>query len=81
MTTAPLLTASCANFSEIDPPALKNAMSMPSNDSGTVSSTIYLWPPAVISAPADRLEASSLIDWTGKLRSSNFSRIFVPQLP
>src|SRR5690606_12688566 len=56
ITTAPLLTASGASFLDTDPPAEKNAISIPSKLSGLASCTVYVVPWNSISVPAERLD-------------------------
>ena len=65
MTTAPFDTAIGAYFNDTLPPALKNAQSMPSNESSDNSSmTIGSFLNKRV-FPADRLEASKRKEETG----------------
>src|SRR6185295_5324139 len=58
MTTAPALAAIGPNFFEMDPPALKNAISTPAKLFSVSSSTSMSRPPKVIFLPLDRADAS-----------------------
>ena len=65
MTTQSLFTASWANLTELSDPALKMATSRSLNDSGFVSSILWIPPMASTSVPADLDEARSFISLAG----------------
>ena len=80
-TTAPARAAIGANFFEIEPPALKNAMSMSSKLFSVSSSTSTSRPSNRIVLPADRADASSRSFEIGKCRSSKNAETRRPRLP
>src|SRR5699024_9949917 len=78
---APRFTASGTNFSETEPPAEKNAISIFSKLSGTASSIVNSVPATVNFLPADLLEDRSFKSLIAKGSSSNNSMIFCPTAP
>ena len=80
-TTAPPPTADGANSVEVPPPALKSAMSTPSNDSRVNSCTVRSFPRNGSVLPADRAEASGVIFAAGKFRFSSVFSISTPTAP
>ena len=81
MTTAPALTATGANFWEIDPPALNKAKSTPSKTSAVSSRTSTGAPWNSSCLPADCAEASKVSWPTGKFRRSSTRIISMPTAP
>src|SRR5476651_451670 len=81
ITTAPAAFAAGTNSRLRVAPALKKAMSMPLNEVGFTSSTVYGLPLNASVLPAERAEASSFREATGKFRRSRTRRISTPTAP
>ena len=81
MTTAPAAAADGPYSREIPPPALKSAMSTPTNESCVSSSTTISLPRNNIVLPAERAEANSFSLLSGKFRCSRQSNISTPTAP
>ena len=79
--TAPASTTALRNCFEIPAPALKSAMSTPRNDASVISSTAISSPRKRILFPAERAEARSLSEATGKFRRSRVLSISTPTAP
>ena len=80
-TTAPALAAMGPNSFDNDPPALKNAISIPAKLSLVISSTSISRPAKVILFPRDRADASKRRLASGKGRSSRHRRNSTPTAP
>src|SRR5262245_22532542 len=80
-TTAPAATAIGANFLEIELPALKSAMSMPSKLLSVGASTSSVDPAKGRAFPAERAEANSLRRERGKRRRSRQPISSIPPAP
>ena len=81
MTTAPAAAAEGPNSSEIPPPALNSAMSMPAKESWVSSCTVISSSRKVIFLPAERAEASKVNLESGKFRCSRQRSISTPTAP
>ena len=81
MTTAPASTTMGASLRLISPLTEMKAMSTPSKEASVVSSTTSSWPRTTMHLPAERWEASSFTDSTGKPRWSRILRNSVPTAP
>src|SRR5699024_651317 len=81
ITTVPRLTASGTNFSDTEPPAEKNAISIPSKLSGFASSTVSSWFSNESFLPAEREEDNNLISPILNGFSSRKLMIFCPTAP
>src|SRR6266851_6154157 len=81
ITIAPAARAAGANSRLRPAPALKKAMSMPLKESAFSSSTLQALPLNSSVLPAERAEASSLSEPTGKFRRSRTRRISMPTAP
>jgi hypothetical protein len=81
ITTAPASAAAGANCLERPPPAEKKAMSVFSNERPVSSSTGSSSPRNAIRLPAERADASSRSDASGKGRFSKSCKNSVPTAP
>src|SRR5471032_1639265 len=81
ITIAPAALACGMNSQLRVAPALKKAMSMPLNEVGFTSSTVCGLPLNESVLPAERAEASSFREATGKFRRSRTRRISTPTAP
>src|ERR1017187_933849 len=81
MTKTPCLAAIGANFLEIDPPALKNAMSTPLKLFSVNSSTKSSLPRNAIFFPLEREDAKSTRSDRGKGRFSRQRKNSIPTAP
>lgn len=80
-TIVPRSTAIGPNFLLMDPPALNRAMSTPLKLSSVNSSTTYSLSSNVKRRPAERLDASILMELYGKSRSERTERNSWPTAP
>ena len=81
ITTAPALAAALPNSFEIFPPALKRAISIPSNELFVSSCMTISSLRKLIVLPADRTEARGLSSLTGKSLLSRQFNISCPTAP
>src|SRR5471030_266185 len=81
ITSAPAALAAGMNSRLRVAPAEKKAMSMPLNDEALSSSTVCGLPLNASVLPAERAEASSFREATGKFRRSRTRRISTPTAP